>query len=241
MRVRYISARLRFTDVMNQSTTADAHTDHSPSAILGAVAEAQTYKNLLYLCLAFPLGILYFTALSTGFALGMALSVLVVGVGILLVMLVGVRYLGAFERGLANRLLGTDIQPPDDIAPDGDGFVALGKTYVGAASTWRQLGFLFVKFFLGFVSFFLLTLFLGVAVDLVLAPVFPEGALGVQVNDWTVAETVETTAQQALAVPAGLVIGLVGLHLLNAFARANASVASSLLGAENQERSPPAE
>jgi hypothetical protein len=224
---------------MSQSRTVDASAGHSLSAFLGVVAEGQTYKNLLYLFLAFPLGLLYFTVLVTGFALGVGLSVLIVGVGILLVMLVGVRVLGAFERGLANGLLDTDIHPPDDIAPDDDGLVALGKAYVGAASTWRQVGFLVSKFFAGILSFVLLALFVGVSVDLVLAPVFPEGALGVQINNWTVGETIETTAQQALAVPAGLVLGLVGLHLLNAFARVNASMASSLLGAESDERSPP--
>jgi hypothetical protein len=233
--------RLRVADEMSQSTTADASAGYSPSALFGVVADGQTYKNLLYLALAFPLGMLYFTVLITGFALGVGLSVLVVGVGVLLVMLVGVRALGTFERGLANRLLGTDIRPPDDITPDGDGLVALGKAYVGATSTWHQFVFLTGKFFAGILSFVLLSLFVGVSADLVLAPVFPEGAVGVQINDWTVAETFETTAQQALAVPTGLVIGLVGLHLLNAFARVNASVASSLLGGETSEHRPLAE
>jgi hypothetical protein len=226
---------------MSRSTTADTSAGYSPSAILGVVAEGQTYKNLLYLLLAFPLGLLYFVLLTTGFALGVGLSMVVIGLGILLVMLVGVRALGAFERKLANRLLGTEIHPPEDIEPEENGLVAIGKAYVTASSTWRQFAFLFLKFFMGVLSFLLLTMFVGVAVDLVLAPVFPEGALSVQINNWTVAETVETTAEQALAVLAGLVIGLVGLHLLNAFARLNASIASSLLGAEDSGAAPPAE
>ena len=226
---------------MSRSTTADTSAGYSPSAILGVVAEGQTYKNLLYLLLAFPLGMLYFVLLTTGFALGVGLSMVVIGLGILLVMLVGVRALGAFERKLANRLLGTEIHPPEDIEPEENGLVAIGKAYVTASSTWRQFAFLFLKFFMGVLSFLLLTMFVGVAVDLVLAPVFPEGALSVQINNWTVAETVETTAEQALAVLAGLVIGLVGLHLLNAFARLNASIASSLLGAEDSGAAPPAE
>ncbi len=226
---------------MSRSATTDTSAGYSPSAILGVAAKGQTYKNLLYLFLAFPLGMLYFIFLTTGFALGVGLSMVVIGLGILLVMLVGVRALGAFERKLANRLLGTEIRPPDDIEPEENGLVAIGKAYVSASSTWRQFGFLFLKFFTGILSFVLLTLFVGIAVDLVLAPVFPEGALGVQINDWTVAESVETTAEQALAVLAGVVIGLVGLHLLNAFARVNASIASSLLGAEGSGTAPPAE
>jgi len=220
---------------MTQSPTANASAGRLLAGAVGVVVDGQTYRNLLYLFLAFPLGILYFTALFTGFALGVALSMLVVGLGILLVMLVGVRALGSFERRLANRLLDTHIDPPSDIEPDEDGLVAIGKAYVSASSTWRQTGFLLLKFFLGFISFFLLTAFVGVAVDLVLSPVFPQGALGVEINEWTVAESVESTAQQAAAVPAGIVVGLVGLHILNAFARVNASIASSLLGAERTE------
>ena len=93
---------------MSRSATTDTSAGYSPSAILGVVARGQTYKNLLYLFLAFPLGMLYFIFLTTGFALGVGLSMVVIGLGILLVMLVGVRALGAFERKLANRLLDAD-------------------------------------------------------------------------------------------------------------------------------------
>jgi hypothetical protein len=226
---------------MSRSTTTDSSAGYSPSAILGVVVKGQTYKNLLYLFLAFPLGMLYFIFLTFGFTLGLGLSIVVVGIGILLMMLVGVRALGTFERKLANRLLEANIHPPEDIQPEEDGLVALGKAYVSASSTWRQAGFLFLKFFVGIASFVLLTLFVGVGLDLMLASVFPEGALGVQINDWTVAESVETTAERALGVPAGLVVGLVGLHLVNSFARLNVSIASSLLGAENRETGPQAE
>jgi hypothetical protein len=88
------------------------------------------------------------------------------------VTLLGVRILGSFERGLANRLLGTDLARPDDLK-SADGIVGTVQAYLRASSTWR-----------------------------------------------------------ALAVPVGTVLGLVTLHLLNAVARVNASIAQALLGAE---------
>lgn len=221
---------------MSQSRTADVSAGYSLSDIVGVVAEGQTYRNLLYIILAFPLGIAYYVALTIGLAMGLALSVLVVGLGILLVTIVGMRYVASFERWLSNWLLGTDIDPPDDVDYDGDGLVALTKAYLGASSTWRGLGFVMLKFWVGIFSFVLFAVFVGIAVDLMLAPVFPEGTLNVTINDQVLVESLDTTLQRALAVPAGALLALAGMHVLNAFARANGSLAASLLGPETSEQ-----
>jgi hypothetical protein len=49
----------------------------------------------------------YYVVLMAGFALGIGLSVLVVGLGILLETVIGLRYIASVERRLANVLLGT--------------------------------------------------------------------------------------------------------------------------------------
>lgn len=214
---------------MRQPATNGRLTGLSLSAIVGVVADRQTYRNLLYVVLAFPLGLLYYVILITGFSLGLALLVLVVGAGVLVALLVGLRSVASFERGLANRLLGTTIPAPEDV-DSGGGLVASVRGYLRASSTWRGLGFVMLKFWLGLASFVLLVALLGTAIDLTLVPVFPGGALNVTVGGWAVAESIETTTQQALAVPAGLVLGLVALHALNGFARVNAAIAESLLG-----------
>lgn len=215
---------------MKPSTTAGTSAGYSITDIVGVVAEPQTYKNLLYLGLAFPLGMVYYVVLMVGFSLGIGLSILVVGLGILLGTVIGLRYIASFERWLANALLGTAIPTPDDVETAGVGGVGTAKAYLEASSTWRGLGFVVLKFWIGLLSFVLLVTFLGTAVELVLVPVFPDGALEVQVAGWEVAESVTTATQRAVAVPGGLVLALLGLHILNAFARANASIASSLLG-----------
>ncbi len=215
---------------MSGSTNAETSPRYSLSAILGAVADSQTYKNRLYLLLAFPLGIAYYVILVVGFTLGVGLSVIVVGLGILLATVIGLRLIASFERRLANALLGTAIPKPADVKNTDDGLVETAKAYVQAASTWRGLGFVALKFPIGILSFVLLVTFLGTALELVLLPVFPGGALNVQVAGWEIARSAETTAQRALAVPVGAVLALVAVHVLNAFAGANAAVASSLLG-----------
>lgn len=220
---------------MSSSTTAGTPTGYSIANIIGVVTEPQTYKNLLYLGLALPLGMVYYVVLMVGFALGVGLSVLVVGLGILLGTVIGLRYIASVERRLANALLGTAIATLDDVETAGKGVVGTAKAYLKASSTWRGLGFVVLKFWLGTLSFVLLVTFLGTAVELLLLPLFPGGALNVRVANWEVAKSVTTTPQRAVAVPGGAVLALLGLHLLNAFARANASIASSLLGPKQMD------
>lgn len=217
---------------MSQSPNTDTSARYSISGIVGVVADAQTYRNLLYLLLAFPLGIAYYVILVVGFALGLGLSVLLVGLGILLGTVIGLRFIASFERRLANTLLGTEIFDPADVQKDGEGIVGTAKAYLQAPSTWRGLGFVVLKFWIGILSFVLLVSFLGTAVELLLLPLFPEGVLNVEVFGWEVAQSFTTMSQRAVAVPAGAVLVFVALHVLNAFASANASIASSLLGSE---------
>jgi len=217
---------------MSHTANADTGWRRAIADTVGAVADAQTYKNILYLTLAFPLGLLYYVITFVGFTAGLALSVLVVGLGILVGTVIGLRFVAAFERWLANSLLGTDIASPDDVASDTDGLVDTVKAYLRASSTWRGLGFVLLKFWIGLVSFVLLVSLLGVAVELLLLPVVPGGAFNVTVNDWEVATSFTTSTHRLAAVPAGAVLGIVALNVLNAFARANASIAESLLGSQ---------
>lgn len=215
---------------MSQSTDISPSARSSVANIVGVVADGQTYKNLLYLLLAFPLGMAYYIILMVGFTVGLGLSVLVVGLGILLATVIGLRYLASFERGLANTLLNVNIRKPDDIEKASEGIVGTAKAYLQASSTWRGLGFVGLKFPIGLVSFVLLVTFLGTGMELLLIPLFPGGVFNVQIAGWVVAESIETTTEQAIAVPAGAFLVLLAVHILNAFARANASIASSLLG-----------
>lgn len=220
---------------MSQSADTGRSLASSVTAAFGVVADAQTYKNLLYLFLAFPLGMIYYVVLVVGFALGLGLSVLVVGLGILLGTAILLRFIADFERRLANALLGTEIRQPDDVEATDRGIVGTARAYLQASSTWRGLGFVVLKFLIGILSFVLLLTFVGVAVELLLLPLFPGGVFNVTVAGREVAQSFETTTQRAAAVPVGAVLGLLGLHVLNAFAGANASIAASLLGPDGSD------
>jgi len=219
---------------MGQSTTANTSILYTVWNGIGVIADGQTYKNLLYLLLAFPLGMVYYVILMIGFTVGLGLSVIVVGLGILLATVIGLRFIASFERSLANTLLGTSIPKPADVTKTSGGVVGTAKAYIQASSTWRGLGFVALKFWIGVLSFVLLVTFLGTAVELLLVPLFPTGVFNIVVFDWVVAESVETTTELAIAFLAGVVLLFIAFHILNAFARANASIASSLLGPETE-------
>ena len=74
--------------------------------------QSQTYRNLLYLALALPLGVVYVAILAAGLSAGAGLAVILIGLAILLATLFAIRAMAALERMLARRLLRVAIHPP---------------------------------------------------------------------------------------------------------------------------------
>src|SRR2546425_4620531 len=76
------------------------------------VASRQAYLRILYLLLAFPLGLFYFVFLTVALSAGVATLVIGVGIVILLGALFVSRGFVVFERKLAASMLGADIPAP---------------------------------------------------------------------------------------------------------------------------------
>ncbi len=196
--------------------------------ILAPVVALQTYKNLAYFLVAFPLGMVYSFVLGFGFLFGLGLSVVVVGVGILVGLLFVVRALAGLERWLANGLLGVDIEP-DTADRGGDGLGSTVRAYLAAEATWRGLGFLTLKLWTGIVGVFLLFAFATVVSMLSAVVRLPHVVEFGEVNGEPVTWTVETLPEATLAVALGFLAGLVLVHLTNGFAYAARRMARSLL------------
>lgn len=195
----------------------------------GIVLEAQTYKNVVYLFLAFPLGFMYAMFVWFGFIFGLVLSVFVVGFGILLATAFGTRLLARFERWLANALLSLELRAPGD-RPRSGGLWETTKGMIDAPSTWRNLGFVTLKFWFGFVGF-LLVAFLVSTLELILTPLrYPTAVEFGTVNDQPVAWSIETLPEALVAVPVGLLATLVLLHVSNGVAYVAKRKAIALLG-----------
>lgn len=216
-------------------------------AVVGVIFELQTYRNLCYLALAFPLGLLYFMFFAVGFSLGIGLSVLVIGIPILIAMLVFARILARFERKIAVLLLGVDIPSQNISMPESltewKSLTKWIRRLVTNWKTWKAVVYLTTKLALGLVAFTSIVLLLVTAGTMVVVPfVFNQPDLYVGIvpntvlhpalymgwNDLLVGlNTVvslpswraDTLIEALIVATGGVVLGIVSLHFLNALAR----------------------
>lgn len=198
-----------------------------------APIEVRTYTNLFYLALAFPLGLFYFIFLLTGLALGFGLTIIWIGLPILAVVLAASWGMAALERRLAMLLLGAEVPPmtppatgqPQDLWKRVQGFL-------GNPVTWKGLGFLFLKFPLGILSFVLTLTLLVIPAAFLFAPIgwWIDG-FDYNIPFWVV----DTFGETLLLAAFGLVGLLVSLNILNGLGRVWRELAEVMLGSRSFE------
>lgn len=201
---------------------------------------AQTYRNMAYLLLAFPLGLAYFVVVTTGLSMGVGLLVTIVGIPLLLLTLLGTTLLAGFEASLANWLLDLDVPAPppaDDLAHRGfpttvSGLLESLEQFLGSPTTWTSLVLVLVKFVFGIVAFVALTV-VAVLVGTMLAAPLVYDLPGVAYNFGPF--LVDTPLESAAVSLAGVVALFVGLHALNGLARLFGMATATLLGSTNTQ------
>lgn len=198
---------------------------------LGAFVDRQTYRNLLYLLLAVPFGMLYYLLFGIGLVLGLLSAIVLVGVAILVGLLLGARAAAGFERWLANALLGLELRRYDDVPTTESGGLLAGiRPYVDAPSTWRAVGFLSLKTLVAVCCLVGLVLFATI-VSLLAAPVrYPTAVEFGEVNGEPVVWSIETIPEAALAGALGAVLLLGFVHAANGVAYVCGRMAVALLG-----------
>jgi signal transduction histidine kinase len=184
---------------------------------------AQTWLNTGYVLLAFPTGVAYFVVLVVGISVGVALAVVIVGLGILAATLAAWRGMAGIERALARSLLGVPIrQPPErrDLPP-----MERVTRWLRDPVTWKSLVFVALKFPLGIVSI-AATGFLGfVALVMLFAPLIVL-TTPVTVFGWIVTSFSQALPLTLIGIPAVLLV----LHLTNGLAWLWALFARVMLG-----------
>jgi hypothetical protein len=181
------------------------------------VADGQTYMNILYLLLMFPLGTFYFTFLVTGLSLGIGLLIIWVGIPILLFMMLSWWTLSLFERQLANSLLNTDIEYPALERKPQDGLWDRFLDHLRNPFTWKGLAFLFLKFPLGIAVFVLITVLGATSMAFVAAPfTYDQGWISYTTHDLDFPDIqVDTFGEAVLVALVGVILLLVTLHICN--------------------------
>lgn len=119
----------------------------------------QTYTNIFYLLLAFPLGILYFTLLMVGISLSLGTLVLIIGFPLTLLFLLLFRSLARVERNLASNWLHVKMPPMSSIPRERLSWTQMLLLRLGDPLTWKIMGYLFLKFPFGILAFTLVVTF----------------------------------------------------------------------------------
>lgn len=210
-------------------------------AVLRLLTDRWTYLRIVYLLLAFPLGVLYFTLLITGVSVGVSLAIIGVGLAILALTLVGWIYAARFERELAIHLLGATIRP-FSLPGERLGPWRWIQRALGEPTTWKGLVFLLVEFPFGIVSFVLTVVLLSVALALTLAPVAYVVAIVYRPSEIQVGSGFTLFPNNppfGADFLAALIVGVVGvalgvgsIALLNAIGWAWARFAEQMLGVD---------
>ena len=222
---------------MTQTTGTDGSPDRGwAQTFFGVIARRQTWLNLAYLVLAFPLGLAYFILLVVGLSVSISLVIIVVGIPILLGLILLWRVLGNLERVQGRGLLGLEL--PSSHLPWGDrhGFWAKIGSLLTDRTTWLDLLFLLVKFPLGVVSFVLVVTGFTASVGFMAAPLFQ------QVGWLTIGNQRIDSWPYALALaPVGFLALFASLHVLNGWAWMSARLADALLAVPEVGTAPTAQ
>lgn len=210
---------------------------------LGVPFRLQTYRNLTYLALAFPLGLLYFLGVTVGFSLGVGLFVTWIGLPILVVTVAGATVVAGFEAELARRLVGVEVPFPevlrnrtsDEEGTDPEGrFLASLKRLLVAPTTWSSVLLVLLKFGFGILAFVALVTAGSLGASMLVAPfLYDDPFVTYQLG----AFVIDTFAESVAVFVAGVLLTLAALHLLNALARLGGLLTAALLGVGGSEAS----
>jgi Putative sensor len=203
--------------------------------------EPRTYLNIAYLLLGFPLGLMYFVVLVTGLALGLGLSITLLGIPVLLSVVGFVWSFVWIERQAAAVVLGLELPVRTPPSTRGDLGTPSGtvnsdqpslarswnrlRAYLASGVFWRGLAHLFIRFPLGLFGFVVAVTLLSFSAGLIGMPFYYAH------SDWSFGwPSWQPNFIQAVCVSAvGIGVGVISVRFLNLLAEAMARMTHSLL------------
>ncbi len=190
----------------------------------GVVADPQSYINIIYLLLAFPLGTFYFVFLVTGLSVSFGMIITLAGIPILLLVLIGSRVLCKFERQVAIAMLKEHI-PPASSQPTSKGLWSRVKALLANRVTWTGVLYLLLKFPAGIATFTIAVTLISVTLGLLTAPIY----YSFVDMDWSV-WNIDTLWEAFLLTLIGIPMVFISLHLMNVTASVSGRLARVMLG-----------
>jgi signal transduction histidine kinase len=190
-------------------------------------AVARAPREFLYIFLGAPLGLLWFVGLVTAIAVGIATSVVIVGIPMLAVTLLLWRWGANVERERAALVLGVPIaRPPRRTATGGP--LARWEARATDRAAWKELAYMLLLGPVGVTSGSIVVAAWSVVLAALAAPVFAFAA-----PDKSLLGGLGAVALVGV-VAAGLVVGAIAVVVTRGFAVAVAALARSLLAPDER-------
>ncbi len=199
----------------------------------GVATEAQTYRNALYLLLGLPVGTLWFTLIVTSLTVSASLVVVaLIGLPMLLGSWYVVHGLAVVDRSVAVELLRVEVAPITSMPTGSTGFWRRLRHVSTDRRRWRELGYLLLRFPAGIATFTVAVTLPTVAAAVSYTPFYlwlDDDGWG----EWPLSDTLESMGStwpwSWVLVPAGALIAVGSLHVMNALARSCGRWTSSAL------------
>ncbi|MCP4683984.1 MAG: hypothetical protein GY867_00920, partial [bacterium] len=138
---------------------------------LAVTYDPRAWGSLLYLLLAMPLGIVYFTWAATGVYLSVGLAVLVIGILFFGFFLLSVRGIALVEGRLVEALLGIRMPRRPIFSNKNLGWWERLKVLVKERTTWTSLIYMILMMPLGIVYFTIVVLGFALSLSCVARPI----------------------------------------------------------------------
>jgi hypothetical protein len=197
------------------------------------IGTGQSYLNLIYILIAFPLGIFYFVFLVTGVAAGASLMIVWVGLPILVLVGIGWWFLAHFERMLAIYWLKEKVPPMTPQSMVGMDIWSRSVAHLKNPVTWKSFIYLLIKFPLGMATFVILFALISLTVAFLVMPIVYEYMPGFQMGlffgpgipPWEI----DSLGEAFIGLVIGLVLWPVTIQVANGLAWIHAKFARMML------------
>jgi signal transduction histidine kinase len=220
----------------NDKMNTSQMTGQVNTSIFHIAQDRQSYMNILYLLVSFPLGLAYFLFLITGILIGIATTFLIAVFMLPLIITIW-QHLAAFERRMAIQWLHIDIPPMSYTSTIQTTYWQKLQAQLTNPMTWKTLAYLLLKFPLGLFSFVItvVLLVLSIAISVVTlsiglltAPFFILFILLQNVSNMK-----EWLLRYLWYALTGFGLCLITLHLLNSLTFVYGQFARTMLGMSN--------
>lgn len=207
-------------------------------AFFGVVVDRRAWLGLIYLAFAFPLGLAYFIYLVVGWSLGVGTLIIWVGALILLAVIALSFALSLLERQQTIWLLETPVGPTWSHSLEGLGFWRRLGELLKNRVTWTGMLFQLIKFPFGVAAFVFLVTTFALGGALLVAPFYYR---------WSPLEfdflyaywSADTLWEALLCSLIGLLLLIVGLHIVKGVSWLWGRLAALMLGRKLEEESVP--